>query len=133
MKPRSLSIRSKISIQVIGIIAVLSFIMIAASWIQITDSMKEIYTDCVKVVSSLGYRWLDAQYPGEWSVRDGKLYKGNTLINGNHEFADSMAKFTGGAVTLFLGDTRVATNLKDEKSVRASGTKAATQAMQSAT
>jgi methyl-accepting chemotaxis protein len=71
-----------------------------------------------------GMAILDAKFPGEWSVRDGFLYKGDVRMNDNHELVDWIGELTGGdTVTLFLGDTRVATNVTADGR-RAVGTKA---------
>ncbi|AEI46340.1 methyl-accepting chemotaxis protein [Paenibacillus mucilaginosus] len=66
---------------------------------------------------------LDKVYPGHWSVREGKLYKGETLIDGNYGLIDEFGADTGDTVTIFLGDTRVATNVKKADGSRAVGTK----------
>ncbi|MGQ9498355.1 MAG: methyl-accepting chemotaxis protein [Desulfotomaculales bacterium] len=63
----------------------------------------------------LSYDLVDHRYPGPWSVRDGKLYKGDTLMNENFAVVDEVAEDTGDAVTLFLGDTRVSTTVRDAK------------------
>ncbi|MFB9324912.1 methyl-accepting chemotaxis protein [Paenibacillus aurantiacus] len=65
---------------------------------------------------------INAEYPGEWSVKDGKLLKGDMAFNDSFDLVDAIGKSTGDTVTLFLGDTRIATNVqKDGK--RAVGTK----------
>ena len=67
---------------------------------------------------------IDYRYAGDWNLRDGVLYKGDTKIDGNDELVDSLAKVTNGKVTIFSGDTRVATNVKDAAGKRQVGTKA---------
>lgn len=69
----------------------------------------------------LGRSYLDRCYPGTWEIRDGKLYKGETLINDNHEAVDAIGKSTQDTVTIFQGNTRVATNVM-KGDVRAVGT-----------
>lgn len=72
------------------------------------------------------YSLLNEKVPGEWSLKDGKLCKGATVLEDDETLVDELSSFNGGAVTIFKGDTRVATNLrKDGK--RATGTKAATE------
>jgi len=67
---------------------------------------------------------LDLQFPGSWSIADNQLYKGTTLINDNYDIIDEIGQLTNGdTVTLFMGDTRVATNVKTEDGERAVGTK----------
>ena len=67
---------------------------------------------------------VDFMYPGEWKVDNNSLYKGGTLINDNNRLVDKIGELTGYAITIFLGDTRVATNIEME-GVRAVGTQAA--------
>jgi methyl-accepting chemotaxis protein len=72
--------------------------------------------------SRLGYDLLEQKYPGEWRVDGDKLLKGNKLINGDTEFVDAVKTSTKAPATIFLGDTRVSTNvLKEGK--RIEGTK----------
>jgi len=70
-----------------------------------------------------GMEILDLKYPGEWRAEEDRLYKGDTLINDNFEIVDTLGRLTNGdTATLFLGDTRVTTNvIADGK--RAVGTK----------
>ena len=68
---------------------------------------------------------LDDKYPGKWSIRDGKLYKGETLMNENFSIVDKIGEHTGDNVTIFMGDTRIATNVKKTTGERAIGTQAA--------
>ncbi len=74
----------------------------------------------VKSLSEL----LNYRYEGDWNLRDGYLYKGATKIDDADEIVDSLAQVTGGKITIFKGDTRVVTNVKDESGKRQTGTKA---------
>ncbi|PZD94557.1 methyl-accepting chemotaxis protein [Paenibacillus sambharensis] len=69
-----------------------------------------------------GKLMLDTLYPGSWSVRDGMLYKGDVQLNDNFDFVDRFGEETGDTVTIFLHDTRIATNVKKEDGSRAVGT-----------
>lgn len=60
---------------------------------------------------ALGEYVLDQCYPGEWKIADGKLYKGDVLMEENYEIIDEIGKLTGDTVTVFKYDTRVATNV----------------------
>ena len=64
-------------------------------------------------------------YDGEWSAKNGELYKGKVSVNGKTTIMDELHNKTGDSFTLFLGDTRVSTTVKNEKGERAVGTKAA--------
>jgi len=73
---------------------------------------------------------IDIKYPGAWSVRDGELYKGPLRINLNNEIVDHLALLTGDTVTLFLGETRVATTVRGSNGERAIGTKVSAKVAQ---
>ncbi len=72
----------------------------------------------------LGFHMINAEYSGDWSMRNGKMYKGNTLINENYEIVDEIKKLTGSLVTIFMYDTRISTNVMKEDGSRAIDTKA---------
>ena len=70
--------------------------------------------------------YLNTRDSGAWSVKDGRLLKGNTLINGI-VIIDEIKEMTKGNVTIFLSDVRVATTVLNADGSRATGTKAAEQ------
>ncbi|WP_165452338.1 methyl-accepting chemotaxis protein [Paenibacillus thalictri] len=80
---------------------------------------------------SVGKQLLNEDMPGEWNVKDGKLYKGAQQLNDSFAFVDKLAKLLGkdATVTLFQGDTRVSTNVMKEGS-RAVGTQVSDQVKQ---
>ena len=49
---------------------------------------------------------IDINYPGDWKLADGKLYKGDILIEGNYAIIDRIGELTKDNVTIFRGDTR---------------------------
>ncbi|MCR4400506.1 MAG: methyl-accepting chemotaxis protein [Syntrophomonadaceae bacterium] len=78
----------------------------------------------------MGMALLDQQYPGPWAIgEDGRLYKGNALMEDNSALVDRIGALTGDTVTIFKGDTRVSTNVKVD-GVRKTGTKAAPEVVQ---
>ncbi|AFQ43528.1 cache domain-containing protein [Desulfosporosinus meridiei] len=72
-------------------------------------------TTCMEII--------DLKTPGSWQVKEGLLYKGDTQISHQTELVDYLAELTGDTVTLFLGDTRVATTVRSTNGERAIGTK----------
>jgi PAS domain S-box-containing protein len=58
-----------------------------------------------------------------FQVRGGELWVGNYLISGNNELPDKVRDITGSHATVFLGDTRAATNILLPNDRRALGTK----------
>ncbi|MBQ3337170.1 MAG: cache domain-containing protein [Selenomonadaceae bacterium] len=67
---------------------------------------------------------VNQRYYGDWHVENGILFKGAQQIDGVNEIADFLSNICNGKVTLFNGDTRVATTVKDAAGNRAVGTKA---------
>jgi len=86
---------------------------------EVLDLAEENLNTDLKVAKGL----IDQQYPGEWTLKGDELYKGDTKVNDNEEIVDSVGELTSNAVTVFQGDTRVTTNVKNEAGERAVGTK----------
>lgn len=75
---------------------------------------------------AISYAYINRVYPGQWAVKGGQLYKGSTLMNGNFSLVDEVSRMTGDTATVFQGDTRVATSVRDPKTgKRLVGTKVA--------
>ena len=89
---------------------------------QVSKGIKAFAVEKAKGDLALAYRYIDSANPGDWIVTDGKLYKGATLMNDNFELVDSIGADSGGTVTVFQGDTRIATNVQVDGK-RAVGTK----------
>lgn len=71
---------------------------------------------------ALGREFLNSRISGEWEIKDGSLYKGTTLINNNFAIVDEIGSLTHDSATIFQGNTRVATNVRNAKGERAVGT-----------
>ena len=69
------------------------------------------------------FRVLLAEKGAEFQLKDGKLLIGEQALNGDNEIVDKVKRLTGGAATVFMGDTRVSTNIVKEDGSRAIGTK----------
>ncbi len=65
----------------------------------------------------------NANYPGEWKIKDNSLYKGDTKINGEQKVTKMNIKDSI-HVTVFLNDIRIATSIKDEYGKEIIGQKA---------
>jgi len=120
----NMNLRKKILLLVA--LFVLIIVVIVLSTMFIIDA-KVISTAHEKLASDLamGRTLLNEKHPGAWSIREGKLFKGDTVMSGNFTIVDLIGELTGDTVTLFQGDTRVSTNVKTSSGERAVGTKAA--------
>ena len=67
---------------------------------------------------------LNNRYYGDWNLRGELLFKGEQQIDGNNDLADYLSEICDSKVTLFNGDTRVATTVTDAAGNRQTGTKA---------
>lgn len=122
-KIKKLSLSTKFTIITISLLAIFSILISFIIKTVVTDSIKEMATEKAKGDLKLGYELLDEKYPGNWHKSGDKLYKGDVLVSGNEEMVDYIGELTKDTVTIFLGDTRVTTNvIKDGE--RAVGTQA---------
>lgn len=119
-----MNIRMKILLFMVLFVVII--LAIASSTIIIVDR-KVIVTAHEKLAGDLamGRALLDEKFPGSWSIRDGKIFKGDATMNENFDIVDTIGALTGDTVTIFQGDTRVTTNVKTPAGERAIGTKAA--------
>ncbi|HEY6872318.1 MAG TPA: PAS domain S-box protein [Geobacteraceae bacterium] len=60
---------------------------------------------------------------GDFRIVDGRLMAGSYVLNGNYELPDTVRDIFGGTATVFMGDTRVSTNVLTADGRRAVGTK----------
>lgn len=74
----------------------------------------------------LATEFIDQQVPGAWSIIDGKLYKGERLLDQDETLVDSVKSITGAECTIFKNQTRVATTVMNDGE-RAIGTDATKQ------
>ncbi len=56
-------------------------------------------------------------------IEGDKLMAGNAVLNGDNSIPDKLKELCGGTATIFMGDTRIATNVLKEDGSRAVGTK----------
>lgn len=122
MKINKMRIGTKFNLLMVVTVLFLTITVAGVAKLQIEKAMTTVYTDEVKIVSEIGYNWLDEVYPGEWAIKNGELFKGNVKINDNNDFVDRVGKITGAATTIFQGNTRVATNVINEDKERTIGT-----------
>lgn len=121
---KSLTVKAKLLIS-LSLVAVVSIILLTIVAIaSMEKSVVNTVLEKAKADSGLGMALINQTYPGEWVVKDGGLYKGTRKMNENYEIVDKIAALTGDTVTVFQGNTRIATTvIRDGK--RAIGTKVA--------
>ncbi|TGE32040.1 cache domain-containing protein [Desulfosporosinus sp. Sb-LF] len=124
------SLKHQIFVLLVG-----SLVLLAASFlVTLGFYMKDraVAAAIVKVQTDLATcgEIIDQKFPGSWSEQNGNLYKGPDKISLNNELVDHLSNLTGDTVTLFLGETRVATTVRGSNGERAIGTKVSTSVAQ---
>lgn len=128
-----MKIKGKLVLTFVIIVSIISVSTFAVIYTNINKIAYSNYEQTVTTINNLGYAYLDKQFIGKWKVSDGKLYKGDVKINDNNQLVDSIKTQSGSSsiVSIFLGDTRIATNAVDESGNRALGTKASEEVVES--
>lgn len=119
-----MKLRTK-ALLLLALFAVVLILMAAFTVYTVRDKIILTAQEKLRGDMALSFNYFIEKVPGEWSVKEGKLYKGETLINDNNALIDRISELTGDAVTIFQGDTRIATTIKNESGKRATGTQAA--------
>jgi methyl-accepting chemotaxis protein len=114
-------LRWKLTALLLGALLIFSAVMGVYSVRSMYSKVTGAAHEKLKGDLALGYAYLDLLYPGSWEIRGEKLYKGEHRINDNHVVVDKVGKLTGNTVTIFQGNTRVATNVS-KNGERAVGT-----------
>jgi len=114
---RKINVRVRLIITFTLILAAVTGIM--GLYATSVMSEKIVFSAQEKLSSDLdtGRQLIEINYPGDWKISNGKLYKGDILMEENYELIDKIGELThGDTVTIFKGDTRVATNvMKDNE------------------
>ncbi|MDD4600698.1 MAG: methyl-accepting chemotaxis protein [Negativicutes bacterium] len=119
----NIRIGTKLTLYTIAIVLTISFLVGAFSIQDMKTQVNSAMTEKAKGDIQTGLAIIDQMYPGPWSTSDGVLYKGNTKMNNEITIIDHIGNLTNDTVTLFLGDTRVATNVQRDGK-RMTGTQA---------
>ena len=119
-----MKIKWKIVLASIGIISLMTVSIVWFTHREVNALFYAESSEELENYSNMGLQLLEKAYPGDWSIVDGMLYKGEILINENYEIIDSFTAGTGVLATIFQSDTRVATNVQDETGKRMIGTPA---------
>lgn len=117
------SIRAKIYVLFMIILISSSAALCYHQLVTVTKVIENEALEKAKSDLHMSIELINLKMPGNWEVVNGNLYKGETLINGNNDIIDQIGQITNGdTVTIFMGDTRVATNVLMEDDTRAVGT-----------
>ncbi len=122
-----MKIKWKIMVVTISLIAVLIFATNMFFYYEVTEVVQKENSIELQNYSNMGLQLYESSYSGEWSVNGDKLMKGDTPLNENFEVIDQFTKDTDVLATIFLKDTRIATNVQDDKGNRQINTQASAE------
>jgi len=114
----------KVVALVIAVIVCLSVTLCLNVGLALDRYAEQICIDRQQANMRVGWEVLHG-YGTDFHVADGKLYVGSHLLNGDFDSVDKIQTLVGGAATIFLGDERIATNVKKPDGSRAVGSKLA--------
>ncbi len=121
----SMSVKFKLASAFVVILLLFSVALLLVVNELITATAEESATEKARGDLATGEVIINQMYPGAWGADGDRLYKGEALMNDNFHVVDFIGKLTGGTVTIFRGDTRIATNVITAEGKRAVGTKVA--------
>jgi len=126
-----LSIRTKLFVLFLTVLIAAFSVLYYEQFLIVTKVIENEAQEKAKSDLGMSIKIIDLQLPGSWNIVDNKLYKGDTLMNGNEEIIDMIGEVTNGdTVTIFQGDMRVATNVLLQDGARAVGTKVSEEVAQ---
>lgn len=126
---RSMSIGTKISLIVISIFIVFSSAVAVSVIMEMRQGITTFATEKAKRDLEMANSIITYKHPGDWAIKGGQLFKGDTALEGNFELVDEIGQASGDTVTIFRGDERVATNVMVDGE-RAVGTKVSAEVAQ---
>lgn len=119
-----MKIGTKINTIILIVLIIFSITIGITTSIEINKNMENQVIKKVSSDNALSYAFVNAARPGNWHIENGELYKGDAKVNGVYKIVDKVKKMTGDEVTIFQGDVRVSTTLKDSNNKRQINTKA---------
>lgn len=99
----------------------LLILLLTSSIIKSSASGRELFKEKLKAVAVSVNNSCNALVDGDWELIDGILCKGGKPVD--NTLIDSIGRQNGIEITLFFGDTRYLTTLKDDSGKRLVGTK----------
>jgi methyl-accepting chemotaxis protein len=114
--------RKLLIVNVLGMVLVASSITVAGILTMRSEMRDQAAKELDKSVS-FAWELLNAADTHNFGlhVQDGTLYSGLTPLNDNDEIVDRVARVSGGAATIFLGDTSIATSARAPDGKRMTG------------
>ncbi|MBX9615513.1 MAG: methyl-accepting chemotaxis protein [Brevundimonas sp.] len=115
------SLSGRIALMIVAGLALLSLCLIlTTSWLMTNDARGRA---AERQEANMRVAWhVLGGYGQGYEIRDGAIHVGDTALNNNFAAVDQIKTLVGGTATVFMGETRVTTNVKKPDGSRAVGT-----------
>ncbi|WP_162937515.1 methyl-accepting chemotaxis protein [Indioceanicola profundi] len=116
-----ITLSAKVAGMVVSSLAILSLAIYFATDMTMRSHAREQAME--RQESNMRVAWdVLRRYGGEFRIEDGRLLAGDMPLNDFFEPVDRIKAMVGGTATVFMGDTRITTNVKKPDGSRAVGT-----------
>lgn len=131
-KQKGISLGKRLFSMSIGPTLVLAVIVTLYATVSIVDGMHQEFLEGLRNTANCMQAAYNALDPGDYSLNEaGELVKGDLNVSADEELIDSFVEGTDVAVTIFYGDTRMATSLiSAENGKRIVGTQASPEVVE---
>ena len=121
MKRKYIGIQMKFLALIVVPLVLLLALLLSSSIVKSSASGRELFKEKLKAVAVSVNNSYNALVDGDWELIDGVLCKGGEPVD--NTLIDGIGKQNDIEITLFFGDTRYLTTLKDDSGKRIVGTK----------
>ncbi|MDF2985993.1 MAG: methyl-accepting chemotaxis sensory transducer [Eubacterium sp.] len=119
-----MKIKAKLVLSFTAILMVFALVVFSLVYFRVSGIIIQNYQTNIEKNANLSLTFFDERFPGDWTIKDGVLFKGDEKINDTTAFVDTIQKESGYLATIFMNEIRVSTNVLQENGQRATGTPA---------
>lgn len=124
--------KGSLTLKMLLIVGIAMFVlyvsMLATSIYSSENSTRDLYLEKLKSIALSVKESYDSMIEGDYAVKDGKFCKGDNVLD--NDLIDSISDQDDVYMTLFYGDTRYLTSIRDSDGNRAVGTKASDEVIE---
>lgn len=124
MKTRTKSFTAKLLALTVVPAALIFVLLFAVSASGLRQHLTQLSQERLKSIAISLVESYDALYEGDWKYEGNTLYKGNDDVSNIYRLLDNIREKNEVHCTVFFGDTRIMTTVKDENGERLEGTRA---------
>ncbi|MFJ7734881.1 methyl-accepting chemotaxis protein [Lysinibacillus sp. NPDC097287] len=109
---KNLSMQNKLSMLIVAIIIFVLLAIGVVNTMEVKNTLTAEYNARLGQIFALNEFNFEQTLPGEWHLENGELFKGDAKITDETALIDKLGELSHAAITIFVGDTRVNTNIK---------------------